>query len=119
MKWKVDSASNRPLHEQIAANIRRAVADGTLQTDERLPPARELGRVLGVDPNTVLAAYRQLRVEGLLDFRRGRAVRVRADSASLASVTDLARQLHDLGQRHGYSSRDLAALLTGMGEPLP
>ncbi|MEO6997211.1 MAG: GntR family transcriptional regulator [Terracoccus sp.] len=119
MKWNVDSTSNQPLHEQIAANIRRAVADGSILADERLPPARELGGVLGVDPNTVLAAYRQLRVEGLLDFRRGRAVRVRADSAALASVTDLARQLHDLGLRHGYSSRDLAALLTAMGEPRP
>lgn len=115
MRWMVDSAAAEPLQEQIAANIRRAVADGGLDSGERLPPARELASVLGVDANTVLAAYRRLRSEGLLEFRRGRAVRVRPDAAALASVTDLARQLLDLGRRHGYSGSDLGQLLTDLG----
>lgn len=115
MGWMVDSAAAEPLQEQIAANIRRAVADGGLDSGERLPPARELASVLGVDANTVLAAYRRLRSEGLLEFRRGRAVRVRPDAAALASVTDLARQLLDLGRRHGYSGSDLGQLLTDLG----
>lgn len=116
MQWKIDDAAAQPLHEQIAANIRRAIAEGGLDSGERLPPARELAGLLNVDANTVLVAYRRLRAEGLLEFRRGRSVRVRDDSAALASVTDLARQLLELGRRHGYSGNDLAQLLTTMGQ---
>lgn len=116
MQWKIDDAAAQALHEQIAANIRRAIAEGRLDSGERLPPARELAGVLNVDANTVLVAYRRLRAEGLLEFRRGRSVRVRDNSAALASVTDLARQLLELGRQHGYSGNDLAQLLTTMGQ---
>ena len=116
MKWSIDPASSQALHEQIAANVRRGVADGTLADGDRLPPARELATVLQVNANTVLAAYRRLRSENLLEFRRGRGVRVRASGSGLASVTECAHQLIELGREHGYTSRDLAKLLTTLEE---
>ncbi len=62
--------------EQVGGEIRRAIADGEAKPGERLPPAKDLAAVLGVNTNTVIRALRQLRDEGLLEFRRGRGITV-------------------------------------------
>ena len=77
MLWSIDPASRLPLQEQIAGCVRRAVADDELAVGEQLPPAAELAEALAVDRNTVLAAYRRLREDGVLEFRRGRGARSR------------------------------------------
>jgi GntR family transcriptional regulator len=64
------------LYEQVAAEIRRAIAVGEAKPGERLPPAKDLAAVLDVNTNTVLRALRLLRDEGLLEFRRGRGISV-------------------------------------------
>ena len=72
----IDHGSRVPLHEQVAAAVRRAIAEGEAGPGERLPPARDLAAVLGVNANTVFRALRTLREEGLVEFRRGRGVSV-------------------------------------------
>ena len=52
------------LHDQVAAEIRRAIADGEADPGDRIPQAR-FAAVLGVNTNTVLRALRVLRDEGL------------------------------------------------------
>src|SRR6202034_1731792 len=74
--WQVSPEDPTPLHEQVAAELRRAIAEGEAAPGERLPPARDLAHVLGMNSNTVLRALRQLRNEGLLEFRRGRGITV-------------------------------------------
>ena len=91
---KIDRAEPTDLHEQVAAEIRRAIAEGEAKPGERLPPARDLAAVLEVNPNTVLRALRQLRDEGLLEFRRGRGITVAATpehGAVVAQARELAR----------------------------
>ena len=73
---KVDRNDIMPLHDQVAAEIRRDIANDDVRAGERLPPARDMAAVLGVHPNTVLRALRTLRDEGVLEFRRGRGVTV-------------------------------------------
>src|ERR1035438_8854553 len=73
---KIDKDEPVPLHDQVAAEIRRAIADGEAAQGERLPPAVDLATVLGVNKNTVIRALHRLRDERLLDFTRGRGVRV-------------------------------------------
>ena len=46
---EIDPSSSEPLHEQVAAAVRRAIADGEVLSGERLPPARDLAAVLGVN----------------------------------------------------------------------
>src|SRR5580693_6762467 len=92
MLVKIDRAEPVGLHTQVAGEIRRAIADGEAKQGERLPPARDLAAVLGVNTNTVLRALRELRDEGLLEFRRGRGVTV-AGSPEQGAVTEKAREL--------------------------
>jgi GntR family transcriptional regulator len=51
---KVDRRDSTLLHEQVAGEIRRAIADGEAKPGERIPQAKDLAAVLGVNTNTVL-----------------------------------------------------------------
>ncbi|MGW4032909.1 aminotransferase class I/II-fold pyridoxal phosphate-dependent enzyme [Streptomyces sp. NPDC004838] len=72
----------------IAAGIERAVGTGELEPGQLLPPMRELAGRLGVNPNTVAAAYRTLRERGVIETagRRGSRVRPRPVSTSRGSI---------------------------------
>ena len=111
MYWSIDSEAPLPLQAQIAGCIRRAIASGELSGGARLPAAAELGPTLGVDRNTVLAAYRVLRTEGLLEFRRGRGVRVSPDAGGDAEFRDAMNSFIALAEAHGYQRADLARML--------
>jgi GntR family transcriptional regulator len=107
---KLDRDEATDLHEQAAAEIRRAIADGEAKPGERLPPARDLAAELGVNRNTVLRALRDLRDEGLLDFRRGRGVTV-IGTPQQGVVHEQARELVELARRHGYRRDELIRLI--------
>jgi len=117
MLWSIDPQDALPLHEQIAACVRRAIADQSLTRGERLPSAAELAAVLAVNPNTVLRAYRRLRDEEVLEFRRGRGVKVSAGAEASIPVIDAAREFLALGRAHGYSPGALASLLHQLESP--
>src|SRR5256884_3557181 len=98
---KIDRQEPTELFEQVAAEIRRAIADGEAKPGERLPPAKDLAAVLGVNTNTVLRALRALRDEGLLDFHRGRGITV-TGTPEHGAVVEQARQLLHFARRQGY-----------------
>jgi GntR family transcriptional regulator len=108
---EIDPLSLVPLHEQVAAAIRRAIAQGEAKAGERLPPARDLAAVLGVNANTVLRALRALREEGLVEFRRGRGVTVTGARPERGAVVAKARELVAVARRHGYRPEELAAII--------
>jgi GntR family transcriptional regulator len=108
---EIDHSSPVPLHEQVAAAIRRAIADGEAATGERLPPARDLAAVLGVNANTVFRALRTLRDEGLVEFRRGRGVTVSGVGPGRSAVVEKARELVALARRCGYRPEELAEII--------
>lgn len=111
MLWEIEHASLEPLRDQIAAAVRRGIAAGELTTGDPLPPAAELGDALGVDRNTVLAAYRLLRTEGILEFRRGRGVRVARADRPAEPVLDAARRLVAVAREHGLDREALLHLV--------
>jgi DNA-binding transcriptional MocR family regulator len=69
---------------EISASIEGAVGSGALAPGQLLPPMRELARSLGVNPNTVAAAYRTLRERGVIETDGRRGSRVRAKPATTA-----------------------------------
>ena len=107
---KVNRSEPTDLHEQVAAELRRAIADGEARPGERLPPAKDLAAVLGVNTNTVLRALRQLRDEGLLEFRRGRGISV-AGTPARGAVVERARELVVYARRQGYGVDELVRII--------
>lgn len=73
---------------EIAASVERGIGAGHLAPGQPLPPLRELALELGVNPNTVAAAYRTLRDRGVIETagRRGSRVRARPSSTSRGSI---------------------------------
>jgi GntR family transcriptional regulator len=107
----VDRADPTALHEQVAAEIRRAIAEGEAHPGDRLPPARDLAAVLGVNANTVFRALRLLRDEGLLEFRRGRGVTIAGNAPNKGAVLQRARDLVRFARQHGYRRDELIRLI--------
>src|SRR5437868_12015841 len=110
---KVNRTEPSPLHDQVAAAIRRAIADGEAGPGERLPPARDLAAVLGVNANTVFRALRLLRDEGLLEFRRGRGITV-VGTPEHGLVVTKAKELLQLARAQGYPRSELIELLESL-----
>jgi GntR family transcriptional regulator len=110
---QVDRDASKPLHDQVAAEIRRAIADGEAGPGDRLPPARDLAAVLGVNANTVLRALRMLRDEGLLEFRRGRGVTV-AGTPEDGAVVARAHEFLEFARSQGYRQDELVKLIEGL-----
>ena len=107
---KVDRGDPTDLYQQVAGEIRRAIADGEAQPGERLPPAKDLAAVLGVNTNTVLRSLRVLRDEGLLEFRRGRGISV-VGTPELGAVVQRARELVTFARHHGYNVDELVEII--------
>ncbi len=106
----VDRSGQVPLHEQVAARIRRAIADGEAGPGERLPLAKDIAAVLGVNKNTVLRALHLLREEGLLEFRRGRGITV-VGTPQRGAVLARTRDLIEFAQRHGFGREEIIELI--------
>jgi len=111
---KVDRGDSLELHEQVAAEIRRAIADGEAKPGERLPPARDLAAVLGVNANTVLRALRDLRDEGLLEFRRGRGITV-TGTPERGAIVERTRELLHFARAQGYKPDELIDIIQQLG----
>jgi len=106
----VDRRDPLPLHEQVAAHIRRAIADGEAAPGGQIPQARDLAAVLGVNRNTVLRALRLLRDEGLLEMGRGRAIKV-TGGPERGAVIAKTKELIEYARRRGYHRDELVALI--------
>lgn len=102
-----------PLYSKVAAELRRAIADGEARPGERLPPARDLAAVMGVNQNTMFRALRELRDEGLLEFRRGRGVTV-TGTPERTAVLVRARELLEFARHQGFRSSELIEIFENL-----
>jgi GntR family transcriptional regulator len=110
---RLDRSDPTALHEQVSAQIRRSIAEGDAKPGDRLPPAKDLAAVMDVNTNTVLRALRELREEGLLEFRRGLGIRV-AGTPEQGLVLSHARELVGLARRNGYKPDELIQMIRAL-----
>jgi GntR family transcriptional regulator len=107
---RIDREDPTLLHDQVAAQIRRAIADGEARPGERLPPARHLAAVMHVNTNTVLRALRLLRDEGLLELRPGVGIRV-SGTPQRGRLLAKAIELVQLSRESGYDRAELLEMI--------
>jgi len=71
VKLAIDHRSGVPFYRQIIEQVKYAVSRGRLAVGDRLPTVRQLAVDLSINPNTVVRAYRQLEIEGVLETQQG------------------------------------------------
>jgi len=109
----IDRSEALALHDQVAAEIRRAIADGEAGPGDRLPLVKDIAAVLGVNKNTVLRAMHLLRDEGLLEFRRGRGITV-TGTPQQSAVLEQVRALVEFARHQGYRRGEVIKMIETM-----
>ena len=71
MGFRIDAKSGVPFYRQIIEQVKFGIARGNLQPGDQLPTVRQLAVDLSINPNTVVRAYRELEIEGVIDTHQG------------------------------------------------
>ena len=71
MKFEIDVRSGVPLYRQIIEQVKFAIARGGVHAGDQLPTVRQLSVDLSINPNTVIRAYRELEIEGVIETQQG------------------------------------------------
>src|SRR3954453_19622369 len=113
--FHLDQRSGVPPYLQVVHQVHHALRLSVLQPGDQLPTVKEVVASLAINPNTVLKAYRELDLSGLVQGRRGQGTFVSADLAPVspddgkALRTSLQRWI-DGARRAGLDDENIAAL---------
>jgi len=113
LEMRIDRDEQVALHDQVAAEIRKAIAEGEAAPGERLPLAKDIAAVLDVNKNTVLRALHILRDEGLLEFTRGRGI-TDAGSLERGLVVTRIHELVEFCRSYGYRPEEVIRIIEGL-----
>jgi GntR family transcriptional regulator len=70
-RFAIDLRSGMPVYRQLIDQVRSGIASGSLAAGDQLPTVRQLAVDLAINPNTVMRAYRELELGGLLETHQG------------------------------------------------
>lgn len=107
--FRLDGYSGVPVYRQLIDQVQGAIASGILKPGDQLPTVRLVAVELAINPNTVLRAYREMEIRGILDTQQGTGTFI-ADRPADASNEHRERQLEQLVTE--FVSRAGAAGLT-------
>ena len=115
IEFHLEARSGVPTYLQLVQQVRQAIRLGILRPGDQLPTVKEVVSSLTINPNTVLRAYRELDLEGLVAGRRGVGTFVVGDAAPVApdDVKDLRAALQGwIGQARaaGLDEESMSAL---------
>src|SRR5271154_3505848 len=70
-RFRLDADSGVPVYRQIIDQVQGGLASGALSSGDQLPTVRQVAVDLAINPNTVMRAYRELEIRGVLDTQQG------------------------------------------------
>jgi GntR family transcriptional regulator len=112
-QFRLDLASGVPAYRQIIDQILGGIASGALEGGDQLPTVRQLAVDLSINPNTVVRAYRELEIRGVLTTQQGTGTfitrePVRPDEAERQrQLTQLVGEFMARAGASGFSARDV------------
>lgn len=69
--FRLDAHSGVPVYRQLIDQVQAAAATGQLRAGDQLPTVRHVAVELAINPNTVMRAYREMEIRGMLDTQQG------------------------------------------------
>jgi GntR family transcriptional regulator len=69
--FRLDPHSGVPVYRQLIDQVQAAIARGALFPGDQLPTVRHVAVELAINPNTVMRAYREMEIRGILDTEQG------------------------------------------------
>jgi GntR family transcriptional regulator len=119
---KLDLRSGVPVYRQIIDQVRAGMAAGTLAAGDQLPTVRQLAVDLAINPNTVLRAYRELELGGMLETHQGTGTFISQRKISRNSAErerQLAQLAEEFASRAGAAGFTVEELLDRLRELAP
>lgn len=123
-QFRLDLRSGMPVYRQLIDQVRGGMASGSLTAGDQLPTVRQLAVDLAINPNTVLRAYRELELGGLLETQQGTGTfitgkKIKRDEAERARQLDqIVGEFLSRAGAAGFTAEDLLQQLRDLaGEP--
>ncbi|MFI5104173.1 MAG: GntR family transcriptional regulator [Terriglobales bacterium] len=123
-QFRLDLRSGMPVYRQLIDQVRGGMASGSLTAGDQLPTVRQLAVDLAINPNTVLRAYRELELGGLLETQQGTGTfitgkKIKRDEAERARQLDqIVGEFLSRAGAAGFTADDLLQQLRDLaGEP--
>jgi GntR family transcriptional regulator len=115
IEFVLDGRSRASTYTQLVEQVKQALLVGLLSPGDRLPRVRDVAESLAINPNTVLKAYRELEIEGLVGGKPGVGTFVTAEAVpQLEGLAELrAEFVFWLRRAHeaGLTDEDVSALV--------
>src|SRR5215469_14717566 len=121
-RFRLDLHTGVPVYRQLIDQVRAGIASGTLSAGDQLPTVRQLAVDLAINPNTVMRAYRELELGGLLETHQGTGPFIsdrKPEKGSAERERQLAQMAAEFAARAGAAGFTLEELIDQLGEMLP
>jgi GntR family transcriptional regulator len=119
--FRLDMRSGVPLYRQLIDQVQAGVATGSLLAGDQLPTVRQVAVDLEINPNTVMRAYREMEIRGILDTQQGTGTFVAQQSTERDAdehTRGLERLVDEFAARAGADGFNLEELLTALRDRL-
>src|SRR5579871_4424600 len=121
-RFALDLHTGVPVYRQLIDQVRAGVASGTLTSGDQLPTVRQLAVDLSINPNTVMRAYRELELGGMLETHQGTGTFIsdkKIEKKSSERERQLGQMAGEFAARAGAAGFTLEELIDRMRELLP
>jgi GntR family transcriptional regulator len=121
-RFALDLHSGMPVYRQLIDQVRVGVASGSLTAGDQLPTVRQLAVDLAINPNTVLRAYRELELGGMLETHQGTGTFVakkKPEKNNAERERQLTQMAGEFAARAGAAGFTVEDLLERLREMVP
>ena len=121
-RFAIDLHSGVPVYRQLIDQARSGVASGSLTAGDQLPTVRQLAVDLSINPNTVMRAYRELELGGLLETQQGTGTFIankKLEKNSAERERELSQMVGEIAARAGAAGFTLERVIERLREMLP